>query len=1442
MSSQRMALRKCLVVWFLTISFGLTAVRAQVQPRVAGAIDNTQRVTLAGNVHPLARAEFDRGAVTDAQPMTRMLLLLKRSEAQDAALEDALAKQQDKSSPSYHQWLTPEQFGTTYGPADADIQAVTQWLASQGFSVGKVYAGKTVIEFSGTAGQVRAAFGTDIRNYQVTGKSYVANASDPQIPAALAPVIGGIVSLNNFPRKFYAINRGEAKHVAGKAGLQPLFTFPSPFTGQTFYGMGPGDFATIYNSKGLIVSRNDGTKQTIAIVGETNLNVQDVTDFRTIFGLPATFSASNVMLNGEDPGITSTNEESEANLDVQWSGAAAPGATVDYVVSASTASTAGIDLSALYIVEHNLADVMSESYGQCESSLGVAGNAFYKTLWQQAAAQGITVFVSSGDGGSAGCDNFDTETMATQGLAVSGIASTPYNVSVGGTDFDQVKNWSTYWSTSNAAVTQTSALSYIPEIPWNENCAQIGLTGCGANAPQGSLSIVAGSGGPSNTYGKPAWQMGVAGMPNDNHRDQPDVSLFASPGFDGTGYLICQQDLSGSCNSGGTPNTFSLQIVGGTSASAPAFAGVMALVNQYQAAHGGTGRQGNANYVLYALAKKSGMSCTSAASEAAGCVFNDVVKGNSVLPNGGVGVGTNSVPCQGGKANCSSVVSTVNGVLVEPTSATTEAWTVGAGYDMTTGLGSVNISNLATSWGTVSTVATSTNLTLTPATGITHGTAENVSVNIGVTPKTGTATGDVSLIAKFADGTTQGLDQFTLGANGSFSGKTASLPGGTSYQVYAHYAGDGTNAPSDSAAVTVSVGTEGSKTFIVVPLYDLTTGRLISGNASSVPYGSPYRIRIYVTNISGVVNPAGPPSPTCDQVNQLTCPTGTVTLTANGTAVDRVNGTYNLDNFGYTRDINPTLSGGAYSLVAQYNGDNSYTGSNTTVGLTVTPLATTTTISTTDNSTLGTVGVPFNLNLITQANSLGVPPTGTYQIFDGGAAIPTTSVIWNGQAGTTDGDAFSQATATITFSKAGAHVLTAMYSGDANYAGSTTANSFTVNVNNGTTTTMTASPLNIIVGSPITLTAIVDTAVKNLAPSNSVQFYGTGDGYFSGTITYKITTDANGNAALQASLVVMPNYTEQIWANFGGDASFASSSSMSSPVSITVVTPDYSVSPAQIALTVTAGQSASTPLTVTPVTNLMSQVIFSIGNTPYISGMTCGVSPNPVMLSGQQTATAAFSCSVPAASASATATSELPLFKPWSGEGPNGTWWIVGALATVMGIMLLLFPSRWKTLRVSYACFAIGLIGLVMGCGGGAASISGGNGGGGGGTGPSPTDTTTTLTVSGTKVASNTAVTASISVSGTQSPTGTVTIFDNTVNEGLNTVALVNGQAQTQFNFAGVGSHSLVAQYSGDTKNKASQTQSPIVVVVTGTLTGTIWLNANTGADYKQIPITLTVQ
>jgi subtilase family serine protease len=1171
--------------------------QTQVAPRIVEVVDNTRRIRLPGNVHRLASAEFDRGIAADEQPMNRVLLLLKRGEEQEAALQDFLERQQDKASPSYHQWLTPEEYGRRYGPADADMQTITQWLVEQGFQVNQIYSGRTIIEFSGTAGQLRGTFGTAIHNYEVGGKMYVANANDPQIPMALAPVVSGMVSLNNFPRMFYARYGGAVRRAGAENAIKPVLTFPNPYGGGNFYGMGPGDFATIYNSKALIAAGNDGKGQTIAVVGETDFNVQDVSDFRSAFGLPPTFNSSNVILNGQDPGVTSQDEESEADLDVQWSGAVAPGATVDFVVSASTPASAGIDLSALYIVEHNLASVMSESYGGCESELGTAGNAFYNSLWEQAAAQGITVVLAAGDGGSAGCDDFNTATAATQGLAVSGLASTPYNVSVGGTDFDEVNHWSTYWSASNDAATGTSALSYIPEIPWNESCAQIGITGCGASAPNGSLNIVAGSGGASQRYGKPTWQMGVAGMPNDNHRDQPDVSLFASPGFDGSGYLICQQDREGQCYSSGALVVQNLGVIGGTSASAPAFAGIIALVNQYQAAHGGSGRQGNANYVLYSLSKKSGASCVSSVLEAAGCIFNDITKGNSVLPTGLPGVGTNSVPCQGATPNCSEKASGNTGVLVDPNNGTTEAWTAAAGYDLATGLGSVNVYNLATNWGTVSTVATATTLTLSPLAGITHGT--NETVNISVKPTTGVASGDVALIAKFTDGSTQGLDSFTLSGGSITNGTTLGLYGGQ-YSVVAHYAGDGTNAPSDSPALAVKVSPEVSKTFASLVNVD-RNGALVSFGASTATYGAGFNFfRVDVGGQESTISSTAGVSSNCAR-GLTNCPTGTVALASTGASVGA--SSFLLNNLGNANT--QTLNPGSYSVSASYPGDTSYGASAGSADFVISKAPTTITAGVASSVPYGNI-TQISIQLAT--TSLGIEPTGTFQFIVDGIPLPGQVPVYEGNSYSPSSSGINYAWAdtqsTTEFLSIGNHTLAGTYSGDANYAAASSASvSLTVTKALPDIGSWGASPASINIGQQTTLVAQMYGSDAGVAPTGTMTFYD-GATAVTGTVSYTPTP-----GRLSASLPYTPTTigTHSITVNYSGDGNYLPTSS---PIAATlsVIGPDFVFNPPNPAsVTVNAGSPANYVIAITGMNGFVSNV--NVSCSLPAAATTCSAMP-----------------------------------------------------------------------------------------------------------------------------------------------------------------------------------------------------------------------------------------
>lgn len=1041
-------------------------------------IDDGQRTVLRGNRHPLARAEFDRGAAPAGLPMRRMLLVLKRSDEQEAALKSLLADQQAKGSSQFHQWLTPEQFGRKFGPSDSDIEKVTAWLNAHGFQVAGVAKGRTAIEFSGTAGQVQEAFKTAIHSYEVNGEQHWSNAEEPSIPTAMTPVLKGVLTLHNFPRRSNAVIHGQpVKPAQGKAS--PYFTFTS---GQsTYYGLGPTDLATIYDVLPLWKAGIDGTGQTIAIVGETNINVSDVNSFRSLFGLSA--NAPKIILNGPDPGIV--GDEPEALLDVSWSGAVAKNATIDLVVSASTETSLGVDLSALYIVDNNVAPVMSESYGECEATLGNAGNAFYNALWQQAAAEGITVMVSAGDAGSAVCDNFDTQSFAFNGLAVSGFASTPYNVAVGGTDFDQsAANFTTYWNPTNDPTNGASAKSYIPETTWNQSCGAQGLDGCGPSAT--NLNIVAGSGGPSSCsnldsnslclggYAKPSWQAGN-GVPQDGVRDLPDVSLFASSGFNGSFYIICEADFTpfGPIPGFSQPcslTTFSFVGLGGTSASSPVFAGMMALVNQKMGMQGQSTRQGNANYELYNLAAQSGASCNSStpASSGSSCIFHDVTKGN------------NAVPCAMNSPNCGQTVIGGFGVLVDPNNSNNPAWTTTAGYDLASGLGTVDAYNLVNAWGSVAMTQTTTTLTNVSPVSLVHGQAASVSATVAAKGGTGTPTGSVALMAAPA-GQTLSIDDFAL-SNGIASGTTALLPGGT-YNVTAHYPGDGNFAASDSAPIQVTVSKENSQTKASLAWYDFNNGVFSSTN--TVPYGSVAFLR---GDVAGSTGASCAPNP---KETESACPTGSMNFTSGGKAVDA--GTYALNSLGYAEDQNIALdlnAVGSYSLQAQYGGDVSYNASQASLNAAVTQAPTfiyyievTDLSPSSDGTTLTYIawsGQLFHLVAVAYSDSVLGAPTGAVSFLQNGNAPSgtVTSYPLNGSYSggfNAVGFAYLEGDLATSIDTPGSYNFTASYPGDGNYLGSQSP--FPVNVTvRDTTFNISGTIANVTVTAGQNATATVNFA------------------------------------------------------------------------------------------------------------------------------------------------------------------------------------------------------------------------------------------------------------------------------------------------------------------------------------------------------------------------------
>jgi uncharacterized protein (TIGR03437 family) len=633
--------------------------------------------------------------------MKRMLLILKRSSEHESALRKLLDEQLDQTSANFHKWLTPDEFGQKFGPSSEDIRSVTSWLESHGFQVAGASKGRTVIEFSGSVSQVQEAFHTSIHKYLVNGDEHWANAADPQIPTALAPAVVGIVSLHDFQKKPLIRAWGgfwRSQATGQMKSLTPLFTIPSPCaaagfqTSQACYGVGPYDFATIYNLLPLWNAGIDGSGQSIAIAAASNIDLADVRNFRSVFGLPP--RDPFVIVNGRNPGVLNRPQpfEKEAISDVEWAGGVAPAATIQLVVSASTNSTSGFDLSVEYAVDNNVAPVLSASYSYCESALGVAGNQFYSSLWQQASAQGITVLIGTGDGGSAECDYESGATPpapARSGMAVNGVSSTPYNVAVGGTDFGDLSNAATHWSSTNSSTTHASAKGYIPETTWNDSCTNAlfgAIAGYSADAEancnNASLSkfvqTAGGTGGKSTRYMKPAWQTGP-GVPTDGMRDLPDISLFAGSAVSGSFYLFCEGDLQNGipCNLNG-PNSL-IQGAAGTSISAPAFAGIMAMVVQNT-----NSRQGNPNPVFYKLAaQQTAATCNASGVPSNACIFHDVT------------AGTIAMPCARSSPNCITTnPSDQYGIL--------SGFDAGVGYDLATGLGSVDAFNLVTAsgWGT----------------------------------------------------------------------------------------------------------------------------------------------------------------------------------------------------------------------------------------------------------------------------------------------------------------------------------------------------------------------------------------------------------------------------------------------------------------------------------------------------------------------------------------------------------------------------------------------------------------------------------------------------------------------------------------------------------------------------------------------------------------------
>jgi subtilase family serine protease len=585
--------------------------------RIQEDLNDGRRFALAGNTPPAAMRQDDQGEVETSFQIKKITLHFKMSNAQRADLNRLLQRQQDRSSSDYHKWLTPEEYADRFGMNQRDLQRVSQWLQNQGLTVAEIPRSRTWITVAGTATAVRYAFQTSIHRYSVNGRNHYANSSDPVLPRALQGVVEGIRGLNDFNLKPHVVR-------SNTVSVVPKFT--SNISGSHF--IAPDDFATIYNIHTLYNSGIDGTGEKIAVAGQTDIDLADIRAFRAAAGLSA--NDPQIVLDGDDPG-TIADDEAEADLDIEWAGAVARNATVIYVNSSDVLN------SAVYAIDNNVAPVLSISYGLCEAQFGAASANSLSSIFQQANAQGITIVTASGDSGAADCD-YQTSTSsppvtaATHGLAVDMPASSPNVTAMGGTTLQEGSG--TYWNTTNNS-SNGSAISYIPEIAWNDTSLVSELTASG--------------GGKSSFFAKPSWQKG-ANVPNDAARDVPDLALSSSPNHDG--FLICS---SGSCVNGFRNTDTSLTVVGGTSVAAPSFAGIVVLLNQQTKTS-----QGNINANLYSLASFSPDA------------FHDITSGN------------NQVPCTEASPDCPT-----GGVI---------GYSAGTGYDQVTGLGSIDALNLINEW------------------------------------------------------------------------------------------------------------------------------------------------------------------------------------------------------------------------------------------------------------------------------------------------------------------------------------------------------------------------------------------------------------------------------------------------------------------------------------------------------------------------------------------------------------------------------------------------------------------------------------------------------------------------------------------------------------------------------------------------------------------------
>lgn len=715
----------------------LPVAAAALPNRLRADAQTTQRAELPQGVSAHVAHAQALGHLSGETQLSTMSLALAPSAAQSAALDQLLVDQQDPSSASYHQWLTPEQFGARFGVSDDDLQVLENWLTSQGLQVVSVAPSRNAIQFSGNAATVESAFRTNMGRFHKGDQDFYENSTAPTIPAAFQGVVAAVNGLSSYRLRGEAARKQMRPSVY--EGLSPNLT-GTDSSGNVVHALTPYDVRQIYGAAPLYSSGYNGTGLKIGVIGQSAVNTTQLGYFQTLTGQTVKAPTLVLVPNSGNSTIYS-GDEGESEADLEFAGGVAPGASL-YFVYTGNASNTGVFTALQYAITTNAAQVLTLSYGGCEPA-NASGTAGIETYLRQANAQGQTVLVSSGDSGAAACDSAG-DTAAQDGLQVSYPASSAYVTAIGGTTFNEGTASSTYWSSSNNSQ-RGSALGYIPEVAWNDSAAAKGVLSTG--------------GGASRLFSKPNWQTGT-GVPADGARDVPDISFSASNYHDA--YILCTADtgysgtnsrgvtVTGAC----TSTALGAYQVGGTSLSAPSFAGMLAIVLNANASSG----LGNINPALYTLRNTTP------------AIFHDITSGNNI------------VPCVVSTQDCTT------GSL---------GYSTTAGYDLVTGLGSLDIGQFSAAIKTAVTASTrvpTVNLaqTATTTSSITY------RITVASSASSTVATGTVSVAL---DGGTATVLTLSSGA-ASYVVSTTGLTVGT-HTLTASYSGD-TNYSSASSSASFS--------------------------------------------------------------------------------------------------------------------------------------------------------------------------------------------------------------------------------------------------------------------------------------------------------------------------------------------------------------------------------------------------------------------------------------------------------------------------------------------------------------------------------------------------------------------------------------------------------------------------------------------------------------